>query len=145
MLRLTIQGLGDVTVFCCAGGLTFGHAEQLQNAVLTHPRIRKAVLDLAGVSSLDASGLGVLLSLRAWSQEVGTALKLMNLTPSLARLFEITQLRSAFEVCSAREMLDLLCRAIRQAESMDAQPTFEIYGPVTDGRDLTSGHAHITM
>src|SRR5262244_3382679 len=119
MLRLTIQRLGDVTVFCCAGGLTFGHAETLRNAVLTHPRIRKAVLDLAEVSSLDAAGLGVLLSLRAWTEEVGTALKLMNLRPSVARLFEITQLSSAFDVCSAREMLDLLCRAIRQAELLE--------------------------
>jgi len=145
MLRLTIQRLGDVTVFCCAGGVTFGHAETLRNAVLTHPRIRKTVLDLAEVSSLDASGLGVLLSLRAWSQEVGTVLKLMNLTPRVASVFEITQLRSAFEVCSAREMLDLLCRAIRQAEGVEAQPTFETYGPVTDVRELTSSHVHMTV
>lgn len=144
MLRLTIQPLGDVTVFCCAGGLTFGHAETLRTAVLTHPRIRKAVLDLAKVRSLDASGLGVLLFLRAWAQEVGTVLKLMNLTPGVRRIFEITQLRSAFEVCSAREMLDLLCRAIGQAEFVEALPTFEIYGP-TDVRDLTSAHAPMTV
>lgn len=144
MLRLTIQRLGDVTIFCCAGGLTFGHAETLRTAVLTHPRIRKAVLDLANVSSLDASGLGVLLSLRACTQEAGTALKLMNLTPGIRRLFEITQLSSAFEVCSAREMLDLLCRAISQAEFVEALATFEIYGAVSDVADLTSGHAHMT-
>ena len=138
MLRLKIHHLGDVSVFCCAGGLTFGHAETLRNAVLAHPRMRKAVLDLAKVSSLDASGLGVLLFLRTWTQEVGIALKLMNLQPSVARLFKITRLRSAFEVCSAREMLDLLCRAIRQAEFAEAQSTFEVYGRVTDVANLAS-------
>ena len=141
MLRLKIHHLGDVSVFCCAGGLTFGHAEALRKAVVRHPRIHKAVLDLAEVNSLDASGLGALLSLRAWTQEVGIALKLMNLTPSIQRLFELTQLSSAFELCSAREMLDLLCRAIRQAEFGEAQPTFEIYTLVTDVRDRTFDHA----
>jgi anti-anti-sigma factor len=145
MLRVRIQPLGDVTVFCCSGGLTFGHSETLRNAVLTHLRTRKAVLDLAEVSSVDASGLGALLSLRAWTQEVGMTLKLMNLTPRVARLLEITQLRSAFEVCSAREMLDLLCRAMRQAESVATPPTFEIYGPRADARDLPSGHAYMTV
>ena len=143
MLRLTIQHLGDVTVFRCAGGLTFGHAETLRHAVLTHPRMRKAVLDLAEIGSLDASGLGVLLFLRAWTAEVGIALKLMNLKPSVTRLFKITRLTSAFEVCSAREMLDLLCRAIRQPEFVEARSTFEIYGRVTAVADPTSGQAFL--
>lgn len=135
MLRLTIQRLQDVTVFRCAGRLTFGHAETLRMAVLTHPRITKAVLDLADVSSLDAAGLGVLLSLRAWAQEAGTALKLMNLTPSIERLFQITKLTSAFEVCSAREMLDLLCRAIRRPESVEPPPSFAMYSHVKEIAD----------
>jgi anti-anti-sigma factor len=144
MLRLTIQRLGDVTVFRCAGGLTFGHREALRIAVLTQPSVRKAVLDLAEVISVDASGLGVLLFLRARAREAGTVLKLMNLPPNIERLFEITQLRSAFEVCSAREMLDLLCRAIRQGEFVEAPPTLEIYGHVSDVLHLMLRRAHVT-
>ena len=138
MLRLTIQRLQDVTVFRCAGRLTFGHAETLRMAVLTHPRITKAVLDLADVSSLDAAGLGVLLSLRAWAQQSETAFKLMNSTPNIEKIFKLTQLSSAFDICSAREMLDLLCRALRQGEVVEVPQNLELYAAAR--QNLVAAH-----
>jgi anti-anti-sigma factor len=94
------------------------YAEVLRNAVLRQPRIRTLVIDLADVVAVDAAGLGMLASLRAWAIETRTALKLMNVTPKLERLLELTNLKSAFEVCSGREMLALLCRAINETESV---------------------------
>lgn len=111
MLSLTIQKLGDVSVFQCAGRLTAGDGDILRIAVRTQSRVRTVVLDLAEISAVDAAGLGMLVSLRAWAKSTGTELKLMNLTPRVEEVLELTHLRPAFEVCSVREMMDLLCRA----------------------------------
>ncbi|PYX97505.1 MAG: hypothetical protein DMG62_20460 [Acidobacteria bacterium] len=113
-LNLTIQILGDVAVLRCAGRITVEDSEELREAVLAPPEIRTVVLDLAGVSSVDAAGLGTLVSLRNWATETGTQFKLMNLAPLVEEVLEITNLKEQFEVCSLSEMLDLLCRAIHQ-------------------------------
>ncbi len=115
MLTLTIHNLGDVTVFRCAGRITTDSGDALRNAVLNHHHISIAVLDLAGISAVDAAGLGILVSLRRWADAAGTKLKLMNIVPRVEELLELTNLRSAFEVCPVHEMLDLLCRATRQS------------------------------
>jgi len=75
------------------------------------------VLDLAEIIAVDAAGLGILVSLRAWAKESGVVLKLMNLTPRVQDLLELTNLKSAFQICSAQEMLTLLCRAINDTQS----------------------------
>ena len=78
MLSLTIQNLGDVTVFRCAGRITFGSGNDLRTAISTQSRMRIAVLDLAEISAVDAAGLGILLSMRGWARAAGVELKLMN-------------------------------------------------------------------
>ncbi|HYY69603.1 MAG TPA: STAS domain-containing protein [Terriglobales bacterium] len=116
MLSLTIHNLGDVTVFRCAGRITAEDRDVLRNAVSSRPGMRIAVLDLAEVSAMDAAGLGTLLFLRRWAKDTGKELKLMNLLPRVEELLELTKLRSSFEVCSVRDMVDLLCRATRQGK-----------------------------
>ncbi len=115
MLNMTIQKLEDVSVFHCSGRITAGEEDLLRNAVRSQSRARTIVLDFAGVSAVDAAGLGMLVSLRAWSKTTGTELKLMNVTPRVEEVLQLTNLRSAFEVCSFHEMMDLLCRANRSA------------------------------
>lgn len=111
MLRLTIDELDDLVVFRCAGRIVAGEAGILRNAVLTQSRIRVAVLDLAEVSAVDAAGLGALLSLRRWAETTGAELKLLNLRPRVEKLLELTNLKSFFEVCSVRDVMDLWCRS----------------------------------
>ena len=115
MLSLTIHNLGDVTVFRCAGRITADDVNVLRNAVLTQPHIRIAVLDLAEISAVDAAGLGTLAYLKKWAKTSGTKLKLMNLMPSVEEVLDLTKLKSAFELCSVQDMLDLLCCASSQA------------------------------
>lgn len=113
-LELTIQILGDVAVLVCTGRITAEDSAELRQAVLAPRDIRTVVLDLAEVSSVDAAGLGTLVSLRNWATATGTRFKLMNLAPLVEEVLEITNLKQQFEVCSLSEMLDLLCRAIHQ-------------------------------
>jgi anti-sigma B factor antagonist len=111
MLSMTIQKLGDVSVFHGSGRITAGEEDRLRNAVRSQSRIRAVVLDFAEISAIDAAGLGMLASLRAWSKEAGIELKVMNVTPRVEEVLQLTNLHSALEVCSVREMVDLLCRA----------------------------------
>jgi len=149
MLTLRIQKLGDATVIRCAGRMVIPYAEVLRNAVLRQLRIRTLVLDLADVTAVDAAGLGTLASLRAWAKETRTALKLMNVTPKVEKLLELTNLKSAFEVCSGREMLALLCRAINETESLGfktiVQDTNRIDEALGDGSRVIAGEALRTV
>ena len=132
MLSLTVHNLGDVTVFRCAGRIEFGGGDGLQASISTQSQMRIAVLDLAEISAIDAAGLGILLSVRGWARAAGVELKLMNLTPKVEELLELTGLRSAFEVLSGAEMLDLLCRAIHQSRSEEASAAIETFASVLD-------------
>ena len=124
MLNLKIQKLADTTVIQCGGRITFPSADTLCTAILQQPRMRAVILDLADINAVDARGLGVLVSLRGWAKKTGTALKLMNMHPRVEKLMELTHLNSAFGICSAREMVDLICRAIHETESELLAPAF---------------------
>ncbi len=116
MLSITIDNLGDTTILQCAGRITIGHGDELQNAVLLQVPVQRLVLDLARVSLVDAAGLGVLVSVRTLARTMSTKLKLMNLTQKVEHVLELTHLKSLFEICSVQEMLELFCRAARKSQ-----------------------------
>ena len=115
MLNITIDNLGDTTILQCAGRMTIGQGNELQNAVLLQVPIRRLVLDLARVSAVDAAGLGLLVSVRTLTRTMSAKLKLMNLTQKVEHVLELTHLKSLFEICSVQEMLELFCRATRKS------------------------------
>ena len=116
MLNVAVHNLGEVTIFRCAGRIAFGYVDRLLDAISKWPCPRIAVLDLAQVTEIDAAGIGALVSVRNRAKARGVALKLMNLTPRVEDLLELTRLRSAFEICSVPEMLGLLCRSFEQSQ-----------------------------
>ena len=125
MLSLTIQQLGDVTIAHCAGRIAFPDAHELRVALLRQLRTRTFILNLVDTVAIDAAGLGVLVSIRTWGKQTGKVLKLMNVRPWVEWVLKLTKLESEFEICTAREMLDLLCRAIHQSESAPAERALE--------------------
>lgn len=116
MLNVAVHKLGEVTIFHCTGRISFGHVDTLLNAISKWPRSQMAVLDLAEVTEIDAAGIGALVSVRKRALASGAALKLMNLTPKVEELLELTRLRSALEICSVPEMLGLLSRAFGESQ-----------------------------
>jgi hypothetical protein len=72
--------------------------------------------------AIDAAGLGALVSLLAWAKSTQRTLKLMNVMPRVGHLLRLTKLNSEFEICSALEMLDLLCLAIRTGDPARSGP-----------------------
>lgn len=117
MLVLRIQTLEDVTILHCTGRFAFPQAVELEAAILRAVRTPVLVLDMMETVLIDAAGLGVLVSLRAWAKSTGRILRLMNVMPRIEQLLRLTELYSEFEICSAREMLELLCLAVGTYES----------------------------
>lgn len=112
MLKITVQKLGDTSVFRCHGRIVAGDAGSiLRNAVLSQRHSRMLVIDLARVERIDAGGLGVLLSLRESARSSAIMFKLMNATKKVEEILELTHLERVFEFCSVRELFCLLHRA----------------------------------
>jgi len=125
MLSLRIQQLGDIMIVHCSGRIAFPDASGLRVALVRQLRTRTVILNLVDIVAIDAAGLGVLVSLRTWAKQTGRLLKLMNVTPWAERLLQLTKLKCEFAICSAREMLDLLCRAIHQSELVRSKTAIE--------------------
>ena len=140
MLSLRIQQLGDVAIVHCIGRISFPDRRGLRIALLQELRTRTLILDLADTVAIDAGGLGALVALRGWAKQSNRRLKLMNVTPRVEQLLQLTKLARWFEVCSAEEMLDLLCRAIHNDESSQAR--HELANAGAEGRTPLSACAN---
>lgn len=81
----------------------------------TSPKIRDAlaplfkenckgiVVDLAGVSYMDSSGIATLVEGLQWSHSSNNKFRLVNLTPGVRDVFEIARLLTVFEVFDSKE------------------------------------------
>jgi len=129
MLSFTNNNLGDVAIFECKGRMTLEGGDALRTAVLNQPYVQVVVLDLKEIKDIDAAGLGVLASLRGWAKATGTELKLMNLTSRVEKALVLTGLKSVFTICSARDMIDLWCRALHSTvRAVAASPLKQAVG-----------------
>ncbi len=129
MLNFTAQRFGAIILFRCAGRFVSGDAERLRDAIHAQTNARAIVLGLAEISTIDAAGVGMLASVHGWAKSIGRGFKLMNLSPRVEEVVEITNLDSVLEVCSVPEMLDVLCETMRHAEpesAVDTQPSGQL-------------------
>jgi anti-sigma B factor antagonist len=111
MLKVHTRNLGNVAVVCLQGRIVNGETASLREAVDSQLNASAVVLDLARVSSIDASGLGLMLSLRKQAESKGVGLKLMNVSKFVKQVLEITRLDTVFEVIPRVESLPSLSRA----------------------------------
>ena len=114
MLKVHARKLGNVAFLCMQGQIVNGETEALRKAVHLQSEaqsdVSTVVLDLAQVSFVDASGLGVMLELRTLAQAKGIGFKLMNVSKVVGRVLEITHLDSVFEVTSGVEFFPAVSR-----------------------------------
>ena len=125
MLKVHARNLGNVAFLCIQGQIVTGETESLRKAVHLQSEaqsdVSTVVLDLAQVSFVDASGLGVMLELRTLAQAKGIGFKLMNVSKVVGRVLEITRLDSVFEVTSGVEFFPAVSRR-RAASVMELAP-----------------------
>src|SRR5258705_4254346 len=111
MLKVHTRNLGNVAVVCLQGRIVNGETASLREVVGSQLDAGAIVLDLGRVSTIDASGLGLMLSLRNQAEAKGVGLKLMNVSKFVKQVFEITRLDTVFEVIPRVEPLPSLSRA----------------------------------
>lgn len=98
MVQIKITKLGKLSVLYVAGKIVRGETDALRNAVLAQVDASAVVLDLAGVNTVDAGGLGLILELRAQTESKGIEFRLENVTALVRRILEITKLDSVFKI-----------------------------------------------
>src|ERR1051325_11271049 len=105
-LSIRERQAGAVTVLDLEGKITIGEGNvALRSAVrhLVDEGKKKILLNLAGVSYLDSSGIGELVSSHTTINKVQGQLVLLNLTKKLQDLLTITKLLTVFDVYDAEE------------------------------------------
>jgi len=100
-LNIRERQAGDVTVLDLDGKITIGEGSvSLRGAIrrLVEEGKKKILLNLSGVSYVDSSGIGELVSSYTTTSSKGGQLKLLNLTQKIHDLLTITKLLTVFDV-----------------------------------------------
>ncbi|MER3429246.1 MAG: anti-sigma factor antagonist [Pyrinomonas sp.] len=100
-LNIKERQAGDVTILDLSGKITIGEGSvALRSAIrrLLSEGKKKILLNLGGVSYVDSSGIGELVSSYTAVNKEGGQLKLLNLTQKIQDLLAITKLLTVFDV-----------------------------------------------
>ena len=101
-LKLQTSKREGELVVQCVGKLTINHAETLKHLVKSMlPLEKRIILDLNGITQMDSSGLGALVSLYVSAKKGNCELILINYSKPVRDLLGLTNLLSVFEA-SAR-------------------------------------------
>jgi anti-sigma B factor antagonist len=99
-LKINVRESGNVVILDLNGRITIGEeAASLRDTIKEHldSGQKNILLNLAGVSYLDSTGLGQFVGSFATVTSRGGQLKLLNLQKKLQELLQITKLITVFE------------------------------------------------
>ena len=111
MLKVNTRKLGNVAVVSVQGRIVNGETASLRQEINSQSRVNTVLPDLSRVSTIDASGLGLMLEMREETQSRGMRFKLMNVTNLVSRVLAVTKLDSVFEIAPAAEQIPALAHA----------------------------------
>ena len=100
-VKLTTRQVGDVSVIDAVGRITLGEGSSAFRDTIRDLAAKgdlKMLVNLAGVSYIDSSGIGELVSGFTTVSNQGGQLKLLNLSKRIKDLLQITKLYTVFEV-----------------------------------------------
>ena len=103
MITVTTHHTADTVILRCHGRLVRGEESSLLCAAVQEHG-KDVVVDLEGVTAIDAAGVGALLSLQA----AGIYLKMMNPTEPVRAALRLTGLDKVFEVCEGKYIQELI-------------------------------------
>ncbi|MEK6283235.1 MAG: STAS domain-containing protein [Acidobacteriota bacterium] len=115
MLKVHARNLGTAAVLCLEGQIVTGETEILRNAVQSLSNVSAVKLDLARVTTVDAGGLGVMLSLREQVESKGIRFELMNVNKQVGMVLKLTRLDSVFHITSGVEFFPAVSRRPKSA------------------------------
>jgi anti-anti-sigma factor len=82
----------------CSGKLVLGWESETLRYMAKSRTEACLILDLSGVQTADAAGLGLLVELHCWAQHSNRVLTLTNVSAGVRKLFSLTNLHSVFEI-----------------------------------------------
>lgn len=99
MLQVIVEQSMDSALLGCSGRLVAGQdVLRLREAVMCQAEKRSVQLDFAGVESIDAAGLGLLVSLHTLGAVIGFELQVRNPVRRVRKLLELTKLESVLGI-----------------------------------------------
>jgi anti-sigma B factor antagonist len=105
MLRIVVERSMDSALLRCSGRLVAGEEVlRLREAVMCQADKRSVQLDLAGVETVDAAGLGLLVSLHSLGRVVGFELQVRHPVRRVCALLKLTGLESVLEIQPPNEV-----------------------------------------
>jgi anti-sigma B factor antagonist len=100
-MKSQVRDRGDVRIVELSGKITIGSGDvkirELIDEALAAGR-KNIVLDLAGGSTIDSSGIGEMVACYTTVTKKGGHLKLLRLSPKINDILQVTQLITVFEV-----------------------------------------------
>ena len=111
MLEVKVRKLETVAILCLQGQVVTGETEILRNAVRSMSEVSAIILDLGGVTTVDAGGLGVMLELRGLAESRGIRFELMNVNKWVTRVLEIVRLDTVFRITSSVQFFPSVSRS----------------------------------
>jgi anti-anti-sigma factor len=119
-LHINSEQTGDVAVLHCTGKIVRAKALNLLKAAVTRlTQTRVIVLDLSGVETMDAGGLGMLVLLHSWTSDNGIQLTLVNPSNFVQAMLERTQLTRVLHVSSLDDAVEVLCNSDLTTENVN--------------------------
>lgn len=107
-MQIQTRVIGPVTVLDMSGRVVLsepGSDAQLKDSVagLVASGARQVIINVAGVTDIDTSGLSALVSTNITIARTGARLKLIGLTPRLRHLLHVTRLDAVFDICETEQ------------------------------------------
>jgi anti-sigma B factor antagonist len=100
-MKSEIRDRGDVRIIKLSGKITIGAGDvkirELIDQALADGK-KYILLDLAGVSTIDSSGIGEMVACYTTVTKQGGQLKLLRLSPKINDILQVTQLITVFDV-----------------------------------------------
>lgn len=99
-MEIRYKDVGDVNVVSFAGRIIYDTEEVVKKELekIIKSKAQKVVFNLADLTYINSSGLGLLINVLKQVRAQSGDIKLSNLRPELSELFRITSLNSVFEI-----------------------------------------------
>jgi len=96
---------GDVVILDISGEIDLYNAPEIKDAInkLIEQKKYNVIINLKGVSYIDSSGIGALISSLSNLKKYQGGLKIINVFASVKKVFELTKLTSFFEIYDSAE------------------------------------------
>ena len=108
MLQITRENVGQLAVWHLSGHILRGQECTALLETITSQSSRRMLIELSGVESIDAAGLGTLVFLLHWSHEQNIELVFTDPSPRVRQALELTNLDAVLPINNVRQAISEL-------------------------------------